>query len=923
MILAAAAALIAINSPAQNTRRPGLDLGGEWQTPLGVCTLPGTTDQSRLGPGASDTTDTSKLTRLFPYTGKVSYERDIEIPGKLAGRTLLLTMERTKPSTLVIDGKPAGHFTHIYAPHKYIIQPLSKGTHHFEIVIDNTTDEVPSGLPNSHAYSENTQTNWNGILGIFRIEALPDPYIEDIQIYPCVEEHSATIKVKAIASKPCKARIKADVRSFNTDVRQRRRVRPQSIKLSEGEQTIELKADLGEEQLLWSEFHPALYNASVRLGKDRMDAHFGMKDLRVIDKRLTLNGKKIFLRGTHDALVFPLTGYPPMDEESWLEVFRIEKEYGLNHVRFHSCAPPKAAFDAADKMGIIMQAELPMWGAVNPSNTEVNEYMKREARMLLDLAGNSPSFGMLGLGNELTGDIPEMRRWLDEFRKLDPRHLYDFGSNNFLGYRGQQDGEDILVSCRTDGPDGNFKVLRSSFAFVDEPDGGPINADRPRTDRDFGAVTTTARLPLMGHETGQFQFFPDYSQIKNYTGVLYPYNLEIFRKRLAAAGLEDQAEEFAKASGAFSAECYKEDVEWFIRTPHMAGFQMLDLKDYPGQGTALVGILDALMNSKGAITPERWRGFCSPVVPMARFDDFCRRTSEPLTVDFIIANYSEDDWDKPFHWTITDNKGWTREGDASSTIPQGETASVAKLAISLEDISEASALKLTVSTGDCTNSYNLWAYPEAHPDRSGILVTDRLSPSVRAALAGGAKVLLMPPFKEIEGASTGGLFTPDYWNYSMFKRVSEANHKPVSHGTLGLLPEAGSALYSEFPTEGHSDWQWWSIAKNSRPVILDGLDGCRPVLQVIDNIERNHRLGILTEFKVGNGSLMLCSCDLEAVADTPEGAQFAAAIFDYMRSDAFKPSYEISADTIEALLSGKASDWKAASVDTAADYSVK
>ena len=926
ILLAAAAVLFSFGASLsandiQGSNRPYIDLGGQWETQLGPCALPGSTDQSRLGPGAADTTDTSKLTRLHPFCGTVRYERDITIPAKLAGKTLMLTMERTKPSTLTVDGEKVGHQTHIYAPHKYIIAPLSKGTHHLAIDIDNSLEEVPDCLPNSHAYSDNTQTNWNGILGIFRLEALHDPCIEEIQIYPDVATHSAVIKVKAIASKACRAKIKADIRSFNTDVRQHRRIASRKLELNEGPQTIELKVDLGEDQLLWSEFHPALYNASVKLGKDRQSAHFGMKDLRVKDGRLTLNGKKIFLRGTHDGLVFPITGYPPMDVESWMEIFRIEKEYGLNHTRFHSCAPPKAAFDAADRMGIIIQAELPMWGSIDPEKTEMNGFMKNEGRMLLDLAGNSPSFGMLALGNELRGSIPEMKVWLDEFRRQDPRHLYDYGANNFLGRSGQLDGEDVLITCRTNMPDGSFKVLRSSFSFADEDDGGPINAERPRTDRDFGDITATAKLPIIGHETGQFQFYPDYSQIEKYTGVLYPYNLETFRRRLAQAGMEDQAGEFARESGAFSIECYKEDVEWFIRTPRLAGFEMLDLKDYPGQGTALVGILDALMDSKGAISPERWRGFCSPVVPMARFDDFCRRTSEPLPVEFIIANYTEDDWSAPLHWSITDGKGWEKNGDAAAAIPQGEVAGATQVAIDLKDIQDPSMLTLTVETGGYTNSYKLWAYPESKPDDGGITVSDRLSPDVIAALADGGKVLLVPSFKSIEGISVGGLFTPDYWNYSMFKGISEGNGRPVSPGTLGILPDTSSALYQRFPTEGHSDWQWWSIARSSRPLILDGLDGCRPVLQVIDNMERCHRLGILTEFQVGGGSLMLCTCDLKAVSGTPEGAQFAAAIYDYMRSDGFKPSYVITVEKLAALLSGKAAEWKESAVDTAADYS--
>lgn len=913
--------LLLVTAGLSFARRPSLDLSGIWTTPLGPCALPGSTDQSGLGPGASDTTDTSKLTRLHPFVGRLRYERDVVIPQALAGKPLLLTMERTKPSTLEVDGAIVGHQTHIYAPHKYFLDPLCHGTHHFAIDIDNTLDEVPACLPSGHGYSEHTQTNWNGILGEFRIEALPDPYVDDVQVYPDVAGRKARVVARIVSRDGGAVRLKLRVSSFNTPEKRRIRVPARKMTLTPGVQTVEFDVDMGESPLLWSEFHPALYAVRLKAGKGVACASFGMKDLRVEGNRLVLNGNRIFLRGTHDGLVFPLTGYPPMDRESWMEVFRREKEYGLNHCRFHSCAPPRAAFEAADMMGILMQVELPMWGAVNPSDTATCEFMKREGRMLLDMAGNSPSFMSLGLGNELRGDVSEMRRWVEEFRARDSRHLYDFGANNFLGRRGQLDGEDILITCRTDNPDGSMAMLRSSFSFADEDDGGIINARRPQTCRDFEETVGAARLPIIGHETGQFQSYPDFSQIGKYTGVLHPYNLKEFQRRLDAAGMGDQAVDFARASGAFAMECYKEDIEYFFRTPSMSGFQMLDLKDYPGQGTALVGILDAFLDSKGNVTPEQFRGWCSPVVPLACFNDFCRRTSEPLILELKIANYTESFWAEPLSFEISDGNGWTKDGELAVIVPQGQVTSAGAVLVDLSALTRPTALTLTLSTGGHVNRYHLWAYPDVTPSEEGVIVARKLDADALCALESGGRVLLVPDADSIAGASVGGLFTPDYWNFSMFKGISEVNHRPVSPGTLGILVDPSHPFFGEFPTSFHSDWQWWSVARNSRPLILDGLDGYKPLVQVIDNMERCHRLGILSEFKLGKGSLMVCTCDLGAVEAYPEGAQFKQALLDYLKSEDFHPSYEISAGKLSALLGGKAEEWKESKVEVAADYS--
>lgn len=67
--------------------------------------------------------------------------------------------------------------------------------------------------------------------------------------------------------------------------------------------------------------------------------------------------------------------------------------------------PARAAFAAADIEGIYFQAELPLWGSISPDNHRLNDFLLNEAYMTLDYMGNHPSFTMLGLGNELGGDV--------------------------------------------------------------------------------------------------------------------------------------------------------------------------------------------------------------------------------------------------------------------------------------------------------------------------------------------------------------------------------------------------------------------------------------------------------------------------------------------------------------------------------------
>lgn len=922
--------LLALSAPLQGAGQPSsrtrIELGGAWQSSLGRCVLPGTTDENRLGPGCADTTATHQLTRLHPYAGAVVYTREVDIPRAFAGKRLQLTMERTKPSTLWIDGDSIGSLSHLYAPHTYLCGPLSPGRHLLRIRIDNSPASVPAEIHGSHAWSDATQTNWNGILGDFHLEALPREYIRSVEVYPDVARRQATVVAHIAAERAVSATLSTDGLSWNST--EERKIPRQSIRLQlcAGDNRVEIPVDMGDDPLLWSEFHPALYKLTLTLrtrnDSDRATVDFGMREFGVEGTQFVVNGCKTFLRGKHDACVFPLTGYAPMDTEAWREVFRTAKHYGINHFRCHSYAPPRAAFEAADIEGIYLQPELPLWGTIDPANDSLNRFLRREGAMLLDYAGNHPSFTMMGLGNELGGDVDEMRAWLDEFRRRDPRHLYSFGANNFLGWKGALDGEDFLTTCRVGGGEGYSTHVRTSFAHVDAEQGGILNGTRPSsTDTYAGAIARSPR-PVVGHETGQFQVYPNYDEIDKYTGVLYPFNLEVFRRRLAENGMAEQAADFHRASGRFAAACYKADIEQALRTPGMGGFQLLDLQDYPGQGTALVGMLDAFMQSKGIVTEQAFSGFCAPVVPLALIDDFCRWNDEPLHIGVAVANYAETAWNAPVAWRLaTDDEIWVRTGTLSSATAQGEVARIGEIDLTLAQLQRPVRLKLTLTTGTHRNSYNLWVYPRRKEPAGDIVLATRIDSTLKRQLDAGARVLLTPRHEDVTEQSTGGLFTPDYWNYSMFRSISERAGKEISPGTLTVLCDPAHPLLREFPTDGHSDWQWWNIARNARPMILDALGPrCRPVVQVVDNLERCHRLGLVFEFAVGKGKLLVSMCDPQAVAGTPEGDQWNNALVRYARSADFDPALRLDWEELNRLFGTTVAERRIEGVENASDY---
>ena len=784
---------------------PEMEVSGEWGLcldPAGVVTvdsllgeradslfadtiiLPGTTDLAGKGIAAVEPqyglpVETGRLTRRHSFAGKAWYRKKVVAPYVWREKELALYLERTKATKLYLDGALVDSCNNVSTPQVYNLGKLRPGVHTITLCVDNGGGVPVQVIKSSHLYSDDTQTNWNGVIG--RIEFGP------------VEEFSEQLPVPE------------------------------------------------------------------------------MPRLEVVDGRFMAGGKPVFLRGKHDACVFPLTGHTPMDKASWINYFQRCNDYGINHVRFHSWCPPEAAFAAADELGIYLQPELPFWGTLE--GEELLAFLKKEGLNIVRTYGHHPSFAMFSLGNELWGEKAVMQEMVDTFRTEAPHILYTNGTNAFLGWQGYVDGMDFMATARTRGESyGAYNThVRSSFAFCDAMDGGILNHFYPGTTRNFAEALEGVPMPVISHE--QFQSYPDYAQIDKYTGPLAPYNLMEFRRRLDIAGMAAQAGDFHRASLRWAFELYKADVEMCLRTPGLGGFQLLDIQDYPGQGSAYVGILDAFMDPKGDIDPAEWRQFCSELVPLAEFGKYCWSEDEVFHAHVKVANFTGED--------LVEG-----EGEYEIDKPVSELLDTVKAPARID-------LRLSARTAgyEGVNSWPIWVYPaDNQPDRSGITIVRKLDNAALKALEAGKKVLLMP--SDTTG-TVGGLFQTDYWNYRMFKQICESNGKPVSPGTLGILTDPAHPLFREFPTEEHTDWQWFPVLKASRPMILDALRGYKPIVQVIDNVERNHRLGLVFEFAAGKGKLLVCCSDLESVLDCPEGRQFYKAVLDYMRSDDFQPSVEL------------------------------
>lgn len=864
--------------------------------------LPGTTDQAGAGIPNPEVPSLSGLYRPNLYTGPAWYQREIEIPPGWRDKVIRLFMERTHWVTHAwLDGKALGTQESLISPHVYDLgASLAPGKHVLTICVNNTLlfnlGEFVS------IYYEGTQTNWNGVIGRIELEAHDPVSLTKMQVYPDVEHKSARVKLRV--GNRTGALVSGSIRILITDSTGHPAGSELVVPFSLAGEETELVGILpmaGDLQL-WDEFTPHLYAARAILSTngtpawhDERGVRFGMRELSTRGTQFTMNGRPLMLRGTLECAIFPVTAYPPTDVDSWRRIYQIEKSYGLNFIRFHSWTPPEAAFTAADLEGLMIQTEGPQANVPTGVDHARDEFVERELMRIVETYGNHPSFALMTIGNEYGGSESVITHWVDRLIQADSRHLYSSASANTLKAANRQFTEDGYLRG-VHGPGTEFDY---TLPMVTKDGSGASH------ESDFDTAGTMARQdrPLIGHEIGQWTFYPNLEEIGKYTGVLKAKNFELVRDDLAKKGMLDQARLFLEATGKQAILLYKDEIECMLRTRGYAGFSLLDLHDYPGQGTALIGLLDPFWDSKGLITPEEHKRYAGATVPLLRFAKRTYHAGEVFEATAELANFGSEDMRaaQPV-WCITDEAGAEVAAGVLSPVDArtGTWTQLGRFTASLAEVSVPAKLTVNLSLRGTaySNSWSIWAYPSkaAALPTDDLLVASEWGSEVKNALAQGKRVILYPAGLRTENTLKGS-FKPVFWSPIWF-------HSDPA--TMGILVNPGHPLFRQFPTDLHSDWQWSSLIEGSQTVILDGTpEAYRPIVQVVDNFARNHKLGDVFEAKVGKGRLLVCTLELnrqEQDKQTPEQRQFVSALHAYAASDAFAPAQELGHTALDRIL---------------------
>lgn len=834
------------------------------------------------------------LQPIKKYTGAAWYQKKVIIPKNWNKKYVWLTLERPHWETRVwINGKGAGMLNSLATTHSHNITFwLKEGENTITICVDNRTKKVDVGH-DSHSISDHTQSNWNGIVGDISLEAKGDIYFENVTVYPNVENKTAEIRAIVFNNSTMQT-VKIQVSAQLKNLKIKSKKETFEFTISRGENIVKMSYPLGENALLWDEFNPNVYELSLDLnyknGSDRKQIDFGLREFKVDGSRFAINGRPVFLRGTLECAIFPLTGYPPTKTDGWKKVYSALKAHGLNHVRFHSWCPPEAAFQAADSMGIYLQVECSSWANSTTrlgSGEPIDQYIWDESKRIVAAYGNHPSFVMLAYGNEPGG--PKFREFLTEFvsywKENDPRRVYTGASGWPV----------MAVNDYHDIPQPRIQGWGEQLKSI-------INAEPPRTNYDWTNKLPGDGIPVVSHEIGQWCVYPNFKEIEKYTGVLKPKNFEIFQESLTARHMGELADSFLLASGKLQALCYKADIEAALRTPGFAGFQLLDLHDFPGQGTALVGVLDPFWEEKGYISPQEYSRFCNSTVPLAQLEKRIFREGEILTAKIEVAHFGE----KPLQaanpkWKLSENENTLGEGTLGTRdIPLGNSISLGDVVYEFQKENRPRKMTLKVSVNEFSNSWDIWVYPENNiPEPGEIKVVENLSTSTLKYLNEGGKVLLSLGKGKVSpemGGNVGVGFSSIFWNTAW-----TGGQKPH---TLGILCNPKHPALELFPTEYHSNWQWWDAMSHCDAIQMDSFPvELKPIVQIIDDWVSNRKLALLFEAKVGKGSILISGVDLvNNLGNRPEARQLKTSLINYMAGENFNPKTELNVAEIKKIL---------------------
>ncbi|MGH9160898.1 MAG: glycoside hydrolase family 2 protein [Vicinamibacteraceae bacterium] len=909
-VFALMAVLVQLVCAAERAR---IDLNGTWELRLdprnrgeteGWQTIDVPFEQSIDVPGAWQAQGVGQRSGSLrhDYTGAAWYRKRVAIPATWKGKVVRLRIGGAHRYTaLFVNGVRIGEHRGFSAPFQFdVTGHLRPGADNVIVLRISNPGSVPTLSPREQRGDRPTGMlnylgNWGGIYGHVELQASEPTWIEDVYVRPDIERGVARFRV-TVRSREAEA-YPAELRVLVSPSHESRT----SLRISRGDDTVvDVEVPIPNARL-WSPEHPHLYEAAVTLWRgeteyDRLDERFGMREVSTDGNVLLLNGKPLYLRGYGDDNIEVLTGFPPASREVYLKRLRLARSFGFNAVRFHSMTPAEELFHAADEVGILVMAELPV--AYTQYFLPHRDLLRGELERIVRTFRNRPSFLSIALGNELNED------WLET--DAEKKRLQDTVAQ-------------LYHVAKKLHPDG---LVLSNDGYIVRPTDMVSHFDDGLPD-----------LPTIKHEFGGYYCsLPDISLIDRFTGVLLPTWLDAKKRWVHERDLTEQYPLYLRHSQRLQQLGRKAQIENVRRQAHITGYHYWLIVDFPGgtgEGDSWEeGWFDYFWRPKG-ISPSEGREINAPVLPLvgADVDDRTLWRDSTKTIGVTVSNYGSDDLrGAQLSWKLlADDEVVVQEGDVRIDVPMGSVAEVAEIAVRPPPGNEAQAFELEVAiNGRHLNRWTLWAFPRdarlpqpeipvystvkwagierfypfvrrdaPDEDAEGLLVTSALDEDTLRFLRAGGRVWLLADSDQFAPRAGAGFF-------------------PEAGGALGTLVRDHPAV-DGFPHEGVCDLQFYNLLEGAVPFPLDDwpkefqpiIGGIRTTASFLSKTKNLSHVGYLFEARVGAGRLLVTTLRLRQHLDEayPEAVHLFDRLLRYATGHRFAPAHAVDVEQLAPLMS--------------------
>lgn len=885
-------------------------------------TIPGSWEEQGFGgPSKHHPIGTWKKDR--EYVGAAWYSKDVFIPEEMKDQMIILTISGVRWITkLYINNECIGEDESLISDHAFdATEKIRFGQpNKIDIYVNN---EMKYPLQESHIHSYHTATNWGGITGGVCLEAIPRTHIETVRYSSNLDDQVVEFEIDYKHSHQSQGN-HLSIGIYD----QKGSLKQTSMEwIDHKSNRMKVLVPFWEDILFWDDYQPNLYKVKACIldsdtAIDQYELTLGIRSIKTEEKHILINHRPKFFRGYVDCCIFPQTGYPSWDKEHYRKQFLTVKEYGFNHVRLHGWTPPKPFWEAADEEGMFVQTELPHWSFLYKNrdeepNQEVHEFLTKELMRVIARLNEHPSFVFLSLGNELISHEGHeaLNKLVQLCRRVDSTRLYT--DNTGFGHLPAHDREgDYYIPTLNHHP--------------------PITTDyagTPNTYEDYQMITSQSSKPIIGHEHGQFTMYVRPQEEEKYKGILRPHWLKTTMETLESKHLLNRVDDYIEASGKLQARAYKENIERARRTDGLAGVQLLDIRDFPGQGHATTGVLDAFWDSKGTITPEEFRAFNDETVLLMRSFTRTLYAGEKLQVTIDLSNFSSKTISNGMlKWEVAGDQTVFNTGSIS--ISEAATGGVSTLGVITVQTpagkSQTLTLRVRFISGDqvIKNEWEFWTYqrPILHQKASRIwtdvqelrtsiygarftgkigmegfsykedkdmelAISDHLSPELLQFLLDGGKAwILAKEDNQFDEVKTR--FLPIFWNYIWF---------PSQVGTTMGMIIHDHPVFKDYPHDGISNWNWFHLVDRASAINLDTVSQITPIVEVIDNHNRGKHLSYCFETKVGEGNLYVSSFNIIPNLKRPEVESLLHQTIHYLISEKFCPNAKVSVGELLGL----------------------